>query len=66
VFFKVLAAIVTADAFDRHMREQQHQAWAAQEASHGAGAPDAASSDGSQLAPAGVSGWDSGAPERPT
>jgi hypothetical protein len=30
VFFKVLAAIVTADAFDRHMREQQHRAWASQ------------------------------------
>jgi hypothetical protein len=64
VFFKVLAAIVTADAFDRHMREQQHRAWAAQEAPHGAGAPASASPGGSQVA--GVSSWDSGAPERPT
>jgi hypothetical protein len=31
VFFKVLAAIVTADAFDRHMREQQYRAWLAQD-----------------------------------
>jgi hypothetical protein len=66
VFFKVLAAIVTADAFDRHMREQQHRAWVAHEASHGAGAPDAGSPHGSLPAAAGVPDWDSGAPERPT
>ncbi|HEY8770414.1 MAG TPA: hypothetical protein VIM03_07710 [Thermoleophilaceae bacterium] len=28
MFFKVLAAMVTADAFDRHAREQQRRAWA--------------------------------------
>ena len=32
MFFKVLAAIVTADAFDRRRREQQHRAWIAEDA----------------------------------
>ena len=31
MFFKVLAAMVTADAFDRRMREQQRRAWLAQD-----------------------------------
>jgi hypothetical protein len=26
-FFKALAAMVAADAFDRHMRDQQHRRW---------------------------------------
>ncbi len=37
MFFKVLAAIVTADAFNRHMREQQHRAWAAATATRDGG-----------------------------
>lgn len=32
MFFKVLAAIVSADAFDRHRRRQQHHAWALEDA----------------------------------
>ena len=31
MFFRVLAAMVTADAFDRRMREQQRRAWLAHE-----------------------------------
>lgn len=31
MFFRALIAMVTADAFDRHRREQQYQAWAAAE-----------------------------------
>jgi hypothetical protein len=27
MIFKILAVLVTADAFDRHQREKQHQAW---------------------------------------
>ena len=30
MFFRVLAAMVTADAFDRHQRQQQHRAWLAE------------------------------------
>ncbi len=39
MFFRVLAAIVTADAIDRRMREQQRRAWAAEQARRQAGAP---------------------------
>ena len=66
VFFEVLAAIVTADAFDRHMREQQHRAWIAQDAPRGARAAAPASGHPSGPTSGGPSGWDAGAPERPT
>jgi hypothetical protein len=39
MFFKVLAAIVTADAVDRRMREQQRRKWAAERARRQASAP---------------------------
>ena len=39
MFFRVLAAIVTADAIDRRMRDQQRRAWAAEQARCRAGAP---------------------------
>lgn len=39
MFFRVLAAIVTADAIDRRMRDQQRRAWAAEQARRQAGAP---------------------------
>ena len=39
MFFRVLAAIVTADAVDRRMREQQRRKWAAEQARHQASAP---------------------------
>lgn len=38
MFFRVLAAIVTADAIDRHVREQQRRVWAAEPARRRAGA----------------------------
>ena len=60
MFFRVLAAIVTADAFDRHLREQQRRAWAAEEARRQAAASTAGSP--AQAAPA---GRDLRAPERP-
>ena len=66
MFFKVLAAMVTADAFDRRMREQQRRAWLAQDQLRRSGtaapltAPDSAPT-GRQPA-----GWDSRAPERAT
>jgi hypothetical protein len=31
MFLEALGAVVTADAFDRHRREQQHRAWLADE-----------------------------------
>ena len=64
MFFKVLTAIVTADAFDRHMREQQHRAWMADEARRQAAAlaPTATPSPGRTAVDA--SAWT--APERPT
>jgi hypothetical protein len=65
MFFKVLAAIVTADAFDRHMREQQHRAWAAEAAAPHGRTPAASRAPlGTQAndAPA----WDLQRPERPT
>lgn len=39
MFFRVRAAIVTADAIDRRMREQQRRVWAAEQARRQAGAP---------------------------
>jgi hypothetical protein len=38
MFFKALMAMVTADAFDRHMREQQYRAWVAAEEARAAAA----------------------------
>ena len=38
MFFRVLAAIVTADAIDRRMRDQQRRAWAAEQARRQGGA----------------------------
>jgi hypothetical protein len=67
MFFRVLAAIVTADAFDRQMRAQQHRALVAEEARRQAAAP-AAATAASEVAPpraAHSESWDSSAPERP-
>jgi hypothetical protein len=36
-FLKALAAMVTADAIDRHRRQQQRQAWLAEDARRHAG-----------------------------
>jgi hypothetical protein len=48
MFFKVLAAMVTADAFDRHMRDQQYRARAVAEEQRAAAA---LGRTGRQLAP---------------
>lgn len=64
MFFKVLAAIVTADAFDRHARERRYRAWIGEDAGRRevgiAPMPDRPS------APAEPRRWDLSAPERPT
>lgn len=64
MFFKVLTAIVTADAFDRHMREQQHRAWVAEEARRQAAAVTPMATPGQDRTSADASAWS--APERPT
>lgn len=63
--FKFFAAMITADAIDRHAREQQHRAWVAEDerrrASHAA-----LESGAGQRPDAGRhSAWDSTVPERP-
>jgi len=64
VFFKVLAAIVTADAVDRRMRNQQHAAWAAEYARrHAVAAARLAAAD-ANVSAAGSDQWEPGAPER--
>lgn len=63
MFFKVLAAIVTADALDRHMREQQHRAWIAGDAAR----RDACTVPGRRPSRASdvERWWEAEAPERP-
>lgn len=65
MFFRVLAAIVTADAFDRHMREQQRCAWGAEEARRQAAASALPPAPGAGVPTAPGGAWDSRAPERP-
>jgi hypothetical protein len=60
---KVFAAIVTADAIDRHMREQQHRAWIAEDAR---GQADRAPGLDPRRPTVTRAGWDAAAPERPT
>jgi hypothetical protein len=60
---KVFAAIVTADAVDRHMREQQHRAWVAEDARRRA---DQAPGTDPRRLTGPSAGWDAAAPERPT
>ena len=48
MFFKVLAAIITADAFDRHVRAQQHRVGRRDRETSGSRA---GSDSGSTLAP---------------
>jgi hypothetical protein len=38
MFFRALIAMVTADAFDRHMREEQYRGWVAAEEARAAAA----------------------------
>lgn len=57
--FKFFAAMVTADAIDRHLRDQQHRAWADEDERR------RASHTVLERGPA-RSGWDSTLPERPT
>lgn len=64
MFFKVLTAIVTADAFDRHMRDQQHRAWIAEEARRQPAAVTPTATPGPDWTAVDVSAWT--APERPT
>jgi hypothetical protein len=64
MFFRAFVAMLTADAFDRHMREQQYRAWAATEAARAA----AANAPHRPLfaPPAGSGEYDLSRPERPT
>ena len=66
MFFKVLAAIVTADTFDRHMRAQQRRVWMTEDARRegAVGVPAAASK--SRWIPPGETRWNLRAPERPS
>jgi hypothetical protein len=66
MFFKVLAAIVTADAFDRRMRAQQRRVWVEGEARRNAAAGVPTTESGSRRIPAGGTRWNFDAPERPT
>jgi hypothetical protein len=60
MIFRAFIAMVTADAIDRHLREQQRRAWlAAEQARAGA----ALASQRESLTP---SGFDPRQPERPT
>ena len=65
MFFKVLAAIVTADAFDRRMRAQQRRLWVAEDASQQAADSAPTVAWGSGRIPAGGTRWNLDAPERP-
>ncbi len=66
MFFRVLAAMVTADAFDRRMREQQRRAWLAQDQLRRSGPAAPMISPRSAPPDAQPAGWDSAAPERRT
>lgn len=63
MFFKALMAMVTADAFDRHMRDQQYRAWVAAEEARAAAASGA---HRRLFAPPARAQYDSRRPERPT
>ena len=65
MFFKVLAAIVTADAFDRRMRAQQRRLWVAEDARQQAAASAPTVAWSSSRIPAGGNRWNWDAPERP-
>lgn len=66
MFFKVLAAIVTADAFDRHMRGQQHRARVAEEERRRATPGTLFAPPGFPASSSGRPPWNARAPERPT
>ncbi len=66
MFIKVLAAIVTADAFDRRMRAQQRRVWVAEDVRRHAAAGALTAASGSRRIPAGGTRWNLDAPERPT
>jgi hypothetical protein len=63
MFFRAFVAMLTADAFDRHMRDQQYRAWAAAEETRAA----AANAPHRPLfaPPAGSGAYDLRQPERP-
>jgi hypothetical protein len=67
VFFKALVAMVTADAFDRHMRDRQYRAWAANEQQRAAVSRTALTRSARQIAPPySAPKHDLRFPERPT
>ena len=66
MFFRVLAAMVTADAFDRRMREQQRRAWLAQDQLRRRAIAAPTIAPGSDPTRRQHAGWDSAAPERTT
>ena len=66
MFFKVLAAIVTADAFDRRMRAQQRRVWVVKDARRDAAAAVPTAASDSRRIPARGTRWNLDAPERPT
>lgn len=65
MFFKVLAAMVTADAFDRHRREQQRRAWMAADTGQTA-TPGAAPAPVRVVPPATAGTFNLSARERPS
>ena len=65
MFFKVLAAVVTADAFDRRMRAQQRRLWVAEDARRQAASSAPTVAWGSSRIPASGTRWNQDAPERP-
>ena len=65
MFFKILAAIVTADAFDRRMRAQQRRLWVAEDARQHAAASVPTVAWGSGRIPSEGTRWNLDAPERP-
>jgi hypothetical protein len=60
MFIRAFITMLAADAVDRHMREQQHQAWLADYEAR------AAAAAGAVLPPPATPGYDPGRPERPT
>jgi hypothetical protein len=60
MFIRALITMLTADAVDRHMREQQHKAWLAEYEARAVAAARAAVASESAL------GYDPARPERPT
>jgi hypothetical protein len=67
MFFRVLSAMVVADAIDRRARRAAHRwpAPAASNARHSDHAHDSRAAPRSVAATAGSRGWDRSAPERP-